>query len=77
MGADQLEPRGARRVLDDPDHRRVQRLDAAERPLLPCLPRDPRRVLEHAAEARHERFAVQAVGCVDRDDRRRLYIAPL
>jgi hypothetical protein len=50
----------------------VQRVDAAERPLLPGLARDPWGVLEDAAEARDERFAVQAVGCLDRNDRRRL-----
>jgi hypothetical protein len=50
----------------------VQRLDAAERARLPGLARDPRRLLEDAAEARDELVAVQAVGCLDLDDRRRL-----
>jgi hypothetical protein len=50
----------------------MQALDAAERAPLPGRLRDPRRCLEDAAEARRERFAVQAVGCVDIDDRRRL-----
>ena len=46
----------------------MQRVDAAERPR---PPRPARRstgdVLEHAAEARDERVAVEAVGCVDVD----------
>ena len=59
--------RGA--ALDDRDHRGVQRVDAAERARRPGPLGDPRRLLEHAAEARHERVAVQAVGCVDVDRR--------
>jgi hypothetical protein len=47
----------------------VQLVDAAERALLPRLPRDPRRLLEDAAEARDERVTVL---CVDLVDRRRL-----
>jgi len=50
----------------------VQSLDGAERAPLPGLARDPGRVLEDAAEARDEFLAVEAVGCVDLDDRRRL-----
>jgi hypothetical protein len=59
-------------VLDDPHHPPVQLVDAAERPVLPGLARDPRRVLEHAAEERDEVLAVEPVRCGDFDDRRRL-----
>jgi hypothetical protein len=47
----------------------VQLVDARERALLPRLARDPRRLLEDAAEARDELLAVI---CIDRADRRRL-----
>ena len=65
--------RGARRAARASTTRTIaacRRVDAAERPR---APRPPPAIhgdcLEHAAEARHERVAVQAVGCVDLDDR--------
>ena len=52
----------SRRLVDHRDHRRVQVADARERAPLPRGRGDPRRLLEHAAEARDERVAVEPAG---------------
>jgi hypothetical protein len=62
MRADECEPVRARRPGHHADHRRVQRAHAAERPRRPRRGGDPRRLLEHPAEARDERVAVEAAG---------------
>ena len=60
--ADERDARRAGRALDRPHHRRVQRVDVVERPGLVRALGDPRRRLEHAAEARDERLPVHARG---------------
>ena len=65
MRAQQRELRGLVRRVDGAGHRRVQRVDARERPRGQHPLRDPGRMLEDAAKQRDERGRGQRIELVE------------